>query len=187
MGRAAGDRAHRPLYRGQDIRRLPGRRIPRFRGGAPVRNIIGEALGQLQRIESGAFCSSSCSSFPPCGCASRSPAPGSPASTRALRPFEVDPHSGEIWREAFLVPLGMSAHAPSQAIHVPATHVNAIVNGKRGISADTALRLARYFGNSPEFWLNLQAAYRSACRGAGGIRENRARPRTRRGSAGEGN
>jgi len=62
-------------------------------------------------------------------------------------------------QEEFLVPLGMTAHALSQAIHVPATRVNDIVNAKRGVTADTALRLARYFGNSQEFWLNLQAAY----------------------------
>jgi addiction module HigA family antidote len=68
-------------------------------------------------------------------------------------------HPGESLREEFLVPLGMSAHALSQAIRVPATRVNDIVNGRRGITADTALRLARYFGNSAEFWLNLQAAY----------------------------
>ena len=68
-------------------------------------------------------------------------------------------HPGEILREEFLVPLGLSAHALSQAIRVPATRVNDIVNSKRGITADTALRLARYFGNAPEFWLNLQAAY----------------------------
>jgi len=68
-------------------------------------------------------------------------------------------HPGEILREEFLVPLEMSAHALSQAIRVPATRVNDIVNSRRGITADTALRLARYFSNSPEFWLNLQAAY----------------------------
>jgi addiction module HigA family antidote len=62
-------------------------------------------------------------------------------------------------REEFLMPLQMSAHALSQAIRVPATRVNDIVNSKRGITADTALRLARYFGNSPDFWMNLQAAY----------------------------
>jgi antitoxin HigA-1 len=68
-------------------------------------------------------------------------------------------HPGEILREEFLLPLQMSAHALSQAIRVPATRVNDIVNGKRGVTADTALRLARYFGNSPDFWMNLQAAY----------------------------
>ena len=68
-------------------------------------------------------------------------------------------HPGEILREEFLVPLGMTAHALSRAIRVPATRVNDIVNGKRGVTADTALRLARYFGNSPEFWLNLQATF----------------------------
>ena len=68
-------------------------------------------------------------------------------------------HPGEILREEFLIPLEMSAHALSQAIRVPATRVNDVVNGRRGVTADTALRLARYFGNSAEFWLNLQAAY----------------------------
>ena len=68
-------------------------------------------------------------------------------------------HPGEILREEFLIPLEMSAHALSQAIRVPATRVNDIVNGRRGVTADTALRLARYFGNSAEFWLSVQAAY----------------------------
>jgi addiction module HigA family antidote len=68
-------------------------------------------------------------------------------------------HPGEILREEFLIPLQMFAHALSQAIRVPATRANDIVNGKRGITADTALRLARYFGNSPDFWMSLQAAY----------------------------
>ena len=68
-------------------------------------------------------------------------------------------HPGEILREEFLIPLEMSAHALSQAIRVPATRVNDIVNRRRGVTADTALRLARYFGNSAEFWLNVQAAY----------------------------
>ena len=68
-------------------------------------------------------------------------------------------YPGEILGEGFGVPLGMSAHALSLAIHVPATRVNDIVNGKRGVTADTTLRLARYFGNSPEFRLNLQAAH----------------------------
>jgi addiction module HigA family antidote len=72
-----------------------------------------------------------------------------------MRP--IDP--GEILPE-FPVPLGMT-HALSLAIHVPATRVNDIVNGKQGVTADTALRLARYFGNSPEFWLNLLAQWRS--------------------------
>jgi addiction module HigA family antidote len=57
-------------------------------------------------------------------------------------------HPGEILREELLVPLRMSAHALSQASHVPATRVNDIVNGKRGVTADTALRVARYFGNT---------------------------------------
>jgi addiction module HigA family antidote len=80
---------------------------------------------------------------------------GTSMTKNRMRPI----HPGEVLRKEFLMPLGMTAHALSQAIRVPATRVNDIVNGKRGVTADTALRLARYFGNSPEFWLNLQAAH----------------------------
>jgi addiction module HigA family antidote len=73
----------------------------------------------------------------------------------AMRPI----HPGEILREEFLVPLGLSAHALAQALRVPATRINDIVNERRSITADTALRLARYFGTTPEFWMNLQAAF----------------------------
>lgn len=68
-------------------------------------------------------------------------------------------HPGEILHEEYLVPLGMSANALAQAIGVPANRVSAIVAGKRSVTADTALRLARAFETSPEFWLNLQQAY----------------------------
>jgi len=68
-------------------------------------------------------------------------------------------HPGEILREEFLVPLGMSAHQLALALRVPATRINDIVNERRGITADTALRLSRYFGTTPKFWLNLQASY----------------------------
>lgn len=68
-------------------------------------------------------------------------------------------HPGEILREDFLVPLGMSAHALSKALHVTPSRMNDIVNEKRGITADTALRLSRYFGGDPQSWLNLQQAY----------------------------
>jgi len=68
-------------------------------------------------------------------------------------------HPGEILKEEFLVPLGMSATALSKALEVPPNRITALLNGTRGVSADTALRLARYFGTSPEFWVNLQAAH----------------------------
>ena len=68
-------------------------------------------------------------------------------------------HPGEILREDFLVPLGMSDNALSKALNVPAPRVNDIVRERRGVSADTALRLGRYFDTSPQFWLNLQAMY----------------------------
>jgi antitoxin HigA-1 len=69
------------------------------------------------------------------------------------------PHPGETIREDYLVPLGMSVNRLSEALGVGATRLNEIVRGKRGITADTALRLARYFGTSAEFWLNLQSLY----------------------------
>lgn len=68
-------------------------------------------------------------------------------------------HPGEILREDYLAELGMSANALANALKVPAPRINDIVRERRGISADTALRLARYFDTTPRFWLNLQAAY----------------------------
>ena len=76
-------------------------------------------------------------------------------SKNGMRPI----HPGEILREDYLAELEMSANALARALHVPAPRVNDIVRERRGITADTALRLARYFGSTPEFWLNLQTAY----------------------------
>lgn len=68
-------------------------------------------------------------------------------------------HPGEILREEFLLPLGMSANALSLELHVPGPRINEIVRERRAVTPDTALRLGRYFGTSPQFWLNLQTAY----------------------------
>ncbi|WP_335989777.1 HigA family addiction module antitoxin [Glycomyces sp. MUSA5-2] len=68
-------------------------------------------------------------------------------------------HPGEILAEEFLEPLGVSQYRLALAISVPARRINEIVHGKRRISADTALRLARYFGTSDRFWMNLQNRY----------------------------
>jgi antitoxin HigA-1 len=68
-------------------------------------------------------------------------------------------HPGEILREDLLKPLGISVNRLGLDLRVPVTRMSEIVNGRRGISADTALRLARYFGTTPEFWMNLQAGY----------------------------
>ena len=68
-------------------------------------------------------------------------------------------HPGEILREEYLNPLEMSVSALSRALHVPPTRMNEIVRENRGITADTALRLARFFGTSERFWLNLQVEY----------------------------
>ena len=68
-------------------------------------------------------------------------------------------HPGEVLQEEFLKPLGLSQNRLGLALGVPARRINEIVLGKRGVSADTALRLGRYFGNSAEFWLGLQMDY----------------------------
>jgi antitoxin HigA-1 len=66
---------------------------------------------------------------------------------------------GEILRTEFLEPLGLSVYGLAKAIKVTRSRVNDIVLGRRGITAETALRLARYFGTTPEFWIRLQSAY----------------------------
>lgn len=68
-------------------------------------------------------------------------------------------HPGEILQKEFLEPMGLSQNKLAMALHVPARRVNEIVLGKRGVTADTALRLSRYFGMSPQFWLGLQMDY----------------------------
>lgn len=68
-------------------------------------------------------------------------------------------HPGEILLTEFLEPLGVSQYQLAKAVDVPARRINEIVHGQRRISADTALRLARYFGTSERFWMNLQARY----------------------------
>ncbi len=76
-------------------------------------------------------------------------------TTNQLRPI----HAGEILREEFLAPLGMTPHALAMHLRVPAPRINDIVREKRGVTADTALRLARFFGTTAQFWLNLQSTY----------------------------
>jgi len=68
-------------------------------------------------------------------------------------------HPGEILQMEFLEPLGMSQYRLAKGLRVPPRRINEIVHGKRGITADTALRLARFFGTSERFWLNLQNRY----------------------------
>ncbi len=68
-------------------------------------------------------------------------------------------HPGEILREEFLIPLGMSANALAMSVGVPATRIGEIVNERRGITGDTAIRLGEFFRVGPEFWMNLQARY----------------------------
>ena len=68
-------------------------------------------------------------------------------------------HPGEILSEDFLKPMGISAYRLSKGANIDQTRISEIIRGKRSVTANTALRLARFFGNSPEFWLNLQAHY----------------------------
>src|SRR5512136_2587337 len=65
-------------------------------------------------------------------------------------------HPGEMLLEEFLIPMGLTQRELADAIHVPYQRVNDLVNGRRGMTPNTALRLAKYFGNSPAFWMNLQ-------------------------------
>lgn len=76
-------------------------------------------------------------------------------SKNGMRPV----HPGEILREEYLAPLSMSVNALSTMLHVPATRMNEIVRERRGITPDTALRLAAFFGGDASSWLNLQQAY----------------------------
>lgn len=68
-------------------------------------------------------------------------------------------HPGDVLREDFLIPLGMSQYALARALGVSQLRISEICRGKRAVSADTALRLARYFGATPDFWLGMQAGY----------------------------
>lgn len=76
-------------------------------------------------------------------------------ASNKMRPI----HPGEILREEYLVPLGMSANALAMELRVPSPRVNDIVRERRAITPDTALRLARYFGTTAQFWLNLQSSF----------------------------
>lgn len=76
-------------------------------------------------------------------------------ATNRMRPI----HPGEVLRDEYLVPLQMTAHALAMALHVPAPRINEIVRETRAVTPDTALRLARFFNTTAEFWMNLQSAY----------------------------
>ncbi len=78
---------------------------------------------------------------------------------RSGRSNRVTTHPGEVLSEEFLKPLGLSVNALALALRVPATRIGAIAKGERSVTADTALRLARFFGTSAEFWINLQAMH----------------------------
>jgi len=94
-------------------------------------------------------------------------------------PNRVTTHPGDVLNEEFLRPLGLSVNALAMALRVPATRIGAIVKGERSVTADTALRLARFFDTSPEFWMNLQAMYdlTKARRDSGGKIRRDVRPR----------
>jgi len=78
---------------------------------------------------------------------------------RKTLPDRITAHPGEVLREEFLKPLGLSVNGLAAGLRVPATRIGAIINGERSVTPDTALRLGRFFCNSPEFWINLQAMH----------------------------
>lgn len=85
----------------------------------------------------------------------------------AYRPLlGLDVHPGEVLKEDFMVPLGLSANALAARLHTTPANVSRIVNGKQAVSAEMALRLARAFGTTPGFWLNLQSQYDIAALGS---------------------
>ena len=99
----------------------------------------------------------------------------------AKKPAMLPPvHPGEILREEFLTPLGLSINQLARDLYIPVTRVSEIVNERRGITADTALRLSRYFGTTPQFWTNLQTHYELdvAQRTSGNVIAERIRPRS---------
>src|SRR3990172_11127678 len=79
--------------------------------------------------------------------------------TKVLPPV----HPGEVLKEEFMKPLGLSANGLARVVLVPPNRISAIVSGDRSVTADTALRLAKAFGTTPEFWLNLQKRYDLDC------------------------
>lgn len=83
----------------------------------------------------------------------------STTTKRIATPNRVTTHPGEVLNEEFLKPLAMSVNALALALRVPATRIGAIAKGERSVTADTALRLARFFGTSAEFWMNMQAMH----------------------------
>lgn len=88
------------------------------------------------------------------------PASGPTTSQLGLIMEKLPPiHPGEVLQEEFLAPMGLSQNRLALAVRVPARRINEIVLGKRGVTADTALRLGRFFGVSPQFWMNLQARF----------------------------
>lgn len=78
-----------------------------------------------------------------------------PKKNRQMPPV----HPGEVLKEDLMKPLRLTVNVLANELKIPTSRLNDIVNGKRSLTADTALRLARYFGSTPEFWINLQAAY----------------------------
>jgi len=96
-------------------------------------------------------------------------------SMRDLPPI----HPGEQLREEFMKPLGLSAYRLAKDLHVPVTRIQAIISERRAITGETALRLGRYFGTTPEFWLNLQRDYEleQAAETLGGRLEQEVKPR----------
>jgi addiction module HigA family antidote len=92
-------------------------------------------------------------------------------------------HPGEVLREEFMEPLGLTSYRLAKELHVTQPRVNDVVLEKRGITADMALRLGTYFGNGPEFWMNLQQAYElEEAQRAAGASVRRIRPRAETGA-----
>src|SRR5205807_3296064 len=142
----------------QDLRVPPGNHLEALKGDRAGSTAYGSTT-------SGAFASTGKTEMPTRSRSSTTTDNEVTMSTKLLDPI----HPGEILAEEFMRPLGLSANALARTLGVPVTRISEILRGRRGVSADSALRLARFVGSSAELWMSLQADYdlRVARRSAG--------------------
>src|SRR5579864_3167690 len=192
MIRSFRDRATESLWMGEFVKRFSGierqalRKLDMLHQARDLNDLRSppanrlEALAGDRRGQSTRYASMINGASVLCGPRRVRPMSKSSTTTKGVAaPNRVTTHPGEVLSEEFLKPLGMSVNALALALRVPATRIGAIVKGERSVTADTALRLARFFGTSAEFWITLQATHdlTKARVESGGTIERDVRPR----------
>jgi antitoxin HigA-1 len=169
--RSFRDRFTEQLYAGSFVKRFSGiekralRKLDTLHNARDLNDLRAPPANQLEAlwetgadsIRSGSMISGASALYGPRR--ARLMSKSSTTTKRVAMPNRVTTHPGEVLAEEFLKPLGMSVNALALALRVPATRIGAIVKGERSVTADTALRLARFFGTSAEFWMNMQAVH----------------------------